>query len=71
LTTENDLDLIHSAIQAELAKNPDCPMVSDLYALLLIKIGEGDKKALDLALRMAHASLAPKKSIFSFLKRTR
>jgi len=44
-------------------------MVSDLYAPLLEKINQGDEKALQLALQMARDTLAPRKPLFSFLKR--
>ncbi|HLE48633.1 MAG TPA: hypothetical protein VI819_01175 [Patescibacteria group bacterium] len=66
---EIDKSLIFSAIQKELSENPDCPMVSELYGPLLERIDKGDSEALELALQMAHDSLAPKKSFFSFLKR--
>ncbi len=71
MTIERDLTLIHQAIQKELSENPFCPVVSDLYAPLLEKINQGDKEALQLALQIAHDTLASGKSLFPFLKRSK
>ena len=61
MTIEDDLSLIHQAVERELSENPCCPMVFDLYLPLLEKIEQGDTKALELALRMAQDTLASTK----------
>lgn len=68
MSTEQEMDTIYRAIQTELAENPWCPMVSDLYGPLLKRIENGDKDALKLALEMANDSLAPRKPILPFIR---